>query len=401
MTTALLATGWTFVTLLLLGGFLESGFRLWFKRHAHIYIWPPHFHVEMDMDRKILPNLTPHARFQANSLGVRGDEPPPRGANAFRILACGGSGVECFALDQMENWPSLVGAYLGRSENRALLGVDQVYVANLGKSGFTPDALCYLFPDVLPRFGPIDVVTIMLAASAVAYWMRVGTPSELPPPDAAWLDIACHSNHEWGWNPKGTALAEVARRLRHRVRRKVEVRTGAGAHLAKARAMRSNGRELRDTYGDPTRWLEQYETSLTHAVVIAREYAQRVVLIRQPWFDKPNPTPGEAAMFWHGSVGDPYVGFCDTFYTHRVICALMELIDGATVRVGERTGADVLPPHIDASVMNSYDHFHVTTHGSRLMGDYIGPHLLELEMRSRRGSGASQDVRVRTSPENW
>jgi hypothetical protein len=391
MTITLLILAAILAGLIVLGGVVEVACRLWFRHIAHVYIWPPYYHVEMDVDREILPNLTPHARFQANSLGTRGDEPPPRSVKAFHILACGGSGVECFALDQSENWPSLVGAFLDRPENREQLGVERVYVANLGKSGFTTDALCYTFPRLLPRFGPVDVVTIMLGTSAVNYWTKVGTPSELPPPDPPWADIEWHSEHPWGWRPKRTALAEVVRRLRYRTRRRVIVRTGAGKRFAKTRAMRQNAREMRDSFGAPGRWLEQYETSLARAVELARKYARRVVLIRQPWFDKPDPTPEEAAMFWHGSVGDAYVEFCDVFYTHRVLCALMELIDEATVRVGEKTGADVLRPGevLEASAQHFYDHFHVTTQGARLMGDHLGRHLLELEVRERCGSAAA------------
>ena len=88
MTTALLIAASVLAGLIVLGVLAEVACRLWFRRFAHVYIWPPYYHVEMDMDREILPNLTPHARFQANSLGTRGDEPPPRSAKAFRILAC-------------------------------------------------------------------------------------------------------------------------------------------------------------------------------------------------------------------------------------------------------------------------------------------------------------------------
>jgi len=67
------------------------------------------------------------------------------------------------------------------------------------------------------------------------------------------------------------------------------------------------------------------------------------------------------------------------------------LIDDATVRVGEKTGADVLKPAdvLEASARTYYDHFHVTTEGARVLGDYLGRQLLELETRQRRGTAAA------------
>ncbi len=370
----------------------EIACRLWFRYGAPVYIWPPFYHVEMDMDSKVLPRLTKHARFQTNSLGARGDEPPPPRGKTFQILMSGGSGVECFALDQTENWPHLVQEFLNRPENRGALGVDRVHVSNLGKSGLTTDALCYAFPRVLPRFGPLDVLTIMVGASAVNYFTRIGAPSELPAPDSPMADVAWRSNHPWGWAPKRTAAAEAVRRLGHLLRKPTIVRKGVGKRFAKSREMRKNAREIRDAFGSPEQWLRHYESSLSQAVEIAKRHARRVVLIRQPWFDKPEPAPEEAALFWHGSVGDASVEFADVFYSHRVICKLMELVDEATVRVGERTGADLLEPAeaIGASAETYYDHFHMTTLGGRLMGEYVGRRLLELAAVGRREKSAAK-----------
>ena len=383
--------GAALLALLVLALLTEGACRLWYRFFARAYVALPYYHVEMDMDPEILPNLTRHARFQANSLGARGDEPPTGSGKTFRILTCGGSGVECFALDQSENWPSLVEQFLNRPENLAGLGVERVYLANIGKSGFTTDALCYAFPRLLPRFGPLDVLTIMIGGSAVNYWTKVGTPSELPEPDPPWFDLEWHTEHRLGWKPKRTALAHVVRRLRQRISKPTVVRKGVGKQFRKSREMRKNAREMRDTFGSPAQLLEHFEASLSRAVEEALRYARRVVLIRQPWFDKPDPTPEEEAMFWHGSVGDASMEFCDVFYSHRVLCTLMQLIDEATVRVGEKTGADVLKPAdvLEASARTYYDHFHVTTEGARVLGDYLGRLLLELETRARRGTATA------------
>jgi hypothetical protein len=380
MTELLLDAALLVAALLVLGILLEIACRLWFRYCARIYVWPPFFHVEMDVDSTILPNLPKHARFQANSLGARGDEPPAKRDKTFRILMCGGSGVECFALDQTKTWSHVVLDFLNQPENRALLGVEQVHVENLGKSGFTTEALCYALPQLLPHFAPLDVLTIMIGTSAVNYWTKVGTPSQLPEPEPPWADLEWHSEHAWGWKPKRTAAAEVVRRLSYRLRKPVVVRKGVGKRLGKSREMRKNAREIRDTFGDPAQWLRQYENTLSQAVEIARRYARRVVLIRQPWFNKLDLTPEEEAILWHGSVGDAYVEFADIFYSHRVLCGLMQLVDEATARVGDKLGLDVLRPAevLEASTQTYYDHFHVTALGASMMGAYVGRRLLDI-----------------------
>jgi hypothetical protein len=361
----------------------ELASRLWLHFFARAYVWPPYYHVETDVDPKILPNLSPHSRFQVNSLGARGDEPPPSGVRAFRVLACGGSAVECFSLDQEEAWPQVVQTLLNRPESLARLGAERAVVWNVGKSGFTTDALCYAFPRLLPRFAPIDVLTIVISISAVNYWTRVGTPDELPELDPPWADFEWHPELPWSWHARRSAAAEVVRRLRQVLGKPIIVREGAGRRFAKQRKMRAEAREVRDAFGDTAQWVAHYEESLTRAIELARRHARRVVLIRQPWFNRPDPTPEENAMLWNGSVGDVSAQFCDVFYSHRVICELMRMMNDATTRVGRATGTDVLRPEdvLEPSAKTFYDHAHLTPAGARIVGEYVAAQLLELEAR--------------------
>ena len=53
-----------------------------------------------------------------------------------------------------------------------------------------------------------------------------------------------------------------------------------------------------------------------------------MVVVRQPWFEK-DFTPEEAARLWNFGKGRPYEGDLDTYYTHRVVNALMRAVDEA------------------------------------------------------------------------
>jgi hypothetical protein len=158
--------------------------------------------------------------------------------------------------------------------------------------------------------------------------------------------------------------------------------------------LRSQAREVRDSFGDPTRWLACFEDSLARAVGLARTHALRVILIQQPWFDKPVPDPEEEAMLWCGFVGDIFKGCVTAFYSHRAVCALMRLVNDATARVGERMGADVLRPAeaMEVSAQTYYDHFHFTPLGAAQLGKYVARQLLDLEGKERKSRPTPYEV---------
>ena len=281
----------------------ELAARLWIRHFSRTYPWKPYAHFEMEPDPKVLPQLSPHTTFRANNLGLRGRE--VSGAKkVFRIVTCGDGAVECFSLDEAEAWPALVERNLSQPVIKARLGVDEVHVLNFAKSGFTNEALGYLLPRVLDRAGPIDVLTITTSTSAVNSWTKAGTPLLPPPSGNAWDDVHWHAEAMWGWGLPPPAIAEVVRRLQHFIKRPVLTLHNTGGSLAAGRRARNAATEIRDSYPDPAAWIETYETSLGELIQTARRYARRVILLRQSWFDAPDPTPAEFANFWHGFAGD-------------------------------------------------------------------------------------------------
>jgi hypothetical protein len=357
----------------------ELAARLWLRYLSRTYVHEPFARQQVTTDPRVLPRQSPRIRYDVNSLGARGAEPPSGRGRTFRVLAAGGSAVECFMLDQDDSWPERVGRLLGRPENLARLGADRVFVSNIGKSSLTADALCYLLPRVLPRHAPLDVLLVMIGVSAVNYWTSIGTPSQLPPTEPPWLYLSWHSEQRWGWGPRPKALAELARRWRHLLTRSVQRRENTGRTLAQWRRYRAEAREVRDNFGCPDEWLGRFEQALGRIVELSRPYARRVVLVSQPWFDKTNPTPEEEGLLWHGPVGDPRYEVTEVYYSHRVLCELMRMTDAATVRVGRAHGAEVIRPAeaLPASVETYYDHFHFTVRGAALLADYVADKILE------------------------
>jgi hypothetical protein len=350
--------------------------RAWFRWGVGNYVWKPHFRLKLEHDRQHLPLLSPRTAFTVNSQGVRGDEPRKDG-RGYRVLACGGSAVECIALDDRETWPAILQEILNDPSNLSRLDVDWAQAMNIGRSGMTVDMLGYSLARVLPRLGRFDAVVIMIGASAVNSWTSQGAPPTAPNALPPWTGLSWHNRHQFGWRPHELALAEVPRRLCQWLAPPRTLVRSSGFGLIAARHERAQAQVLRDRFGDPSPWLAHFEDLLVEAIRIAHGFAKHVLVIRQPHFSVPRPSAEEQAMLWHGFV-DERVRPRRVFYTHRAICEMMRLVDGATERACLRSGAEMLAASefIQPTSKNFYDHFHLTPAGARLLGEHLAERIL-------------------------
>jgi hypothetical protein len=71
--------------------------RWWLRRRSRYHVWPPSMRQEIRLARDVFPELEPRVRFDINADGERGADVPRDTAGLFRVLATGGSAVECFA----------------------------------------------------------------------------------------------------------------------------------------------------------------------------------------------------------------------------------------------------------------------------------------------------------------
>src|SRR6266545_8274413 len=78
---------------------LEVICRWWVRQRSRYCVWPPRTRLELRLDPEVSPDLEPRARFEINEEGERAGKTPGDEPGVFRILAAGGSAVECYALD--------------------------------------------------------------------------------------------------------------------------------------------------------------------------------------------------------------------------------------------------------------------------------------------------------------
>jgi hypothetical protein len=166
-------------------------------------------------------------------------------------------------------------------------------------------------------------------------------------------------------------------RLRRRWLRPVEVREQAGSWLTAARKMRAAARETRHATPDPCVMLGGFEEHFRRLLRRAQAHAGRVLVVRQPWFDR-EPTAVEAAHFWHGGVGKAWKQTIDVFYGLDVLSDLMGRIDARAAAVAGDLGIShldlrpILTPNLD----HYFDMFHYTPRGAAVVGQAVARALL-------------------------
>jgi lysophospholipase L1-like esterase len=347
---------------------LELATRWWLRFQNVYYVFPPGQRLHLHPDRDVFPQLEPLVRFEINSEGERGEAVPRvrPGEKLCRILVAGGSQPEGYALDQGTSWPGALQRLLRAPAALERLGATAVHVGNIARSGVGSQALDVVLERVLPRYPRLQMIIILVGASDVFRWLEQGAPPHPPSPVPEAELFRCHPRGPFGWMPHRLAIVEVLRRLRQRWLRPIVLHERAGRWFGKARAMRARATDIRTQMPDPTPLLDQFEHHLRRLLTRAQAHADRVILVRQPWFDK-EYTPEEAAHMWNGGVGQAWRQEVTTYYSFDILSRLMGLVDVTAARVAREVGVEQLDlmPLLERSLRTYYDLCHLTPAGSR------------------------------------
>ena len=361
-------SGWMFAAACLpvLYVVVELAARWWIRREDRYYVFPPGLRLRLEIDRDVFPQLERRTQFDINSEGERGDEVPASRDGLYRVLVAGGSQPEGFLLDQNTAWPGALHRLLEAPEERARLGASQVHVGCIARSGVGSEALDLLFDRVLPRYPRLQLIVIMIGATDVMRWLEYGAASTLPPVRVADI-FRCHPLGPFGWKPSRLAAWELMLRARRRWLRPTVVHKRAGRWYAEARAMRAAATEIRHDMPDPTPMLERFDFHFRRVLERAAAHADRVIVVRQPWFDK-EYTDEEAAHMWHGGAGQAWREKVTAYYSFDVVSRLMACVDAKAASIAEELGVEQvdLMPILERSLATYYDGFHATPGGARV-----------------------------------
>ena len=368
---------------------LEVGARTWIRRRRHYYVLPPGLRIRHEVDRATLPQLEPVARFDVNRDGERGGD-VPGSPGLYRVLVGGGSQAEGYLLDQHTSWPGALQRLLEQPEHLDRLGATHVHVGSVARSGVGAEALDLVFDRTLPRYPRLQLIIVLVGATDVLRWLEHDAPA-LPAPVRTADVFRCHPEGPFGWRPRTLATVELAARARRRWLRPVQVHPRAGRWIANARAMRARARDMQTTMPDPTGMLAHFEFHFRRVLARAAAHADRVLVVRQPWFDKPF-TEEEAAHMWHGGAGQVWREHVSTYYSFDVVSRLMALVDASAERIATDVGVEQidLMPWLPRSLETYYDGFHHTPGGARSVATLVAAAVLRLPIpQSRVASRAS------------
>ncbi|HEX4565898.1 MAG TPA: hypothetical protein VH138_04665 [Vicinamibacterales bacterium] len=386
--TTLLVIG---VSLVVVATVSELAARAWIRFRRAYYVCLPNQRLRLLVDRETLPELDPIVRFEVNGDGERGTEVPRLrcGETMYRVLVAGGSQPEGYLLDQDVNWPGRLQQLLSAPPFAAALGAPRVHVGSIARSGVGSEALDLILERVLPRYPRLSAIVILVGASDVLRWLEEGAPdhsSTVAPIDEL---FRCHPEGPFGWSPRTLALAELARRAHRRLRRPEHVHDQAGRWLRNARAMRARAKVVRAMMPDPDPMLRHFETCFRRAIERARAHADRVIVVRQSWYAKPEPlTPEELSHMWHGGAGQAWREDVDTYYSIDVTARLMALMDASAVRTADALGVEHIDlfPALESNLNTYYDYFHLTPSGAAAVAAAIARVLA----RPRRAAGSGE-----------
>ena len=361
----------------------ELAARWWIRFRNRYYVLPPGLRLHLQMDREVFPQMEPHTRFDVNAEGERGDEVPRPAGGLYRVLVGGGSQPEGFLLDQHTVWPGALQRLLDTPAARLQLGASRVHVGSIARSGVGSEALDLIFDRVLPRYPRLRLIVIMIGATDVMRWLEYGASRSVPPVRAADV-FRCHPEGPFGWTPQSLALWELLLRARRRYLRPIVVHERAGRWIGQARAMRARATEIRRLMPDPAPMLEQFDAHFRRVLARASAHADRVLVVRQPWFDKPF-TSEEAAQMWHGGAGQVWRQEVTAYYSFEVVSRLMALVDEKASAIAREAGVEQLDlmPLIEPSLDNYYDGFHATPAGARIVASAVAAAIVRRPLPAR------------------
>jgi lysophospholipase L1-like esterase len=370
----------------------ELAARWWIRHRGQYYVLPPGMRLRLHLDAHVFPQLERETRLDVNSDGERGDEVPRSTNGLYRVLVGGGSQPEGFFLDQDTAWPGALQRTLDRPEQLLRLGASKVHVGSIARSGVGSEALNLIFDRTLPRYPRLQLIIIMVGATDVLRWLEDGLPRSPVPPRAEDV-FRCHPGGPFGWKPKDLAATELLLRARRRWLRSVQVHEGAGQWIGQARAMRARAKTVRVTMPDPVPMLEHFEFYFRRLLLTANAHADRVLVVRQPWFDK-DYSEEEAAHMWHGGVGQVWREEVTTYYSFEVVSKLMALVDAKAAGVARALDVEQLDlmPLLDRSLATYYDGFHLTPAGARVVATAVAAAVLRQPLPSARQATAAEDA---------
>ncbi|HPF14046.1 MAG: hypothetical protein H6830_08920 [Planctomycetes bacterium] len=377
---------------------LESACRLWLARRGRYYSWTPNTRIRLTLQEDVFPKLDRSTRFDVNSIGERGAEPPSAGESAWHVVAMGGSAVECYMNDQETQWPHRIQVELNRPEALATLGVRRVHVGNIGRSLMACGPLCTMLEKVLDNYERLDQLVMMVGSSDVVAWTEMGAPATFEPKTLdAHTIYRAHPLGPFTWHPVRSAFRRIfSATLRNRFK-PVKRYQSVGNTVRRNRERRQSG-EMVDQLPDPSAMLALYRQNLARLIELASLKADRVLVILTPWLDR-EVSAEESRWFWNFGLGKPQGDSKQRYLSYAATRELLGEMDRVTREVAQELDVPQVEirSHLDLDFDTFYDELHLTPKGCEAMGALVAQAILHNVRAEARQTGGPETEAVRSA----
>jgi lysophospholipase L1-like esterase len=312
-------------------------------------VLPLHKRYIFDNTEKFPTKLAKTTIHTKNSLGFRGEAPPPNFQDYLTIITIGGSTTECFYLSDGRTWPDLLGQKLSREFNR-------VWVNNAGLDGATTYRHLILMEDYVVTLRP-KVVLFLIgindlgAGDIAAAEQRRGHDLR-----HRWHALLYRSEvYALGQNLYRYFIAQ-SRGLHHT---EIDLRkAGTLADIPESTAQKT----LQDYETNSRPFLAQ---RLEKLVEVCRDHGIEPVLITQPTLYGPGTDPVTGVNLSAVKLGDEING--------GLMFKAVELYNGVTRRVAQKHGVLLidLARELPRNSAYYYDYLHYTEPGAREVASIV------------------------------
>ncbi|MEW6072312.1 MAG: GDSL-type esterase/lipase family protein [Planctomycetota bacterium] len=341
---------------------------------------PPGLRQTFHPSPETMPGVAGPSRFEIDCLGFRGEEPDP--AARYRILALGGSTVECLYLDQDEAWPALVQARL-RAVAPALL--PQVF--NGGTSGRTTRDHAVQVPRLLAQHPEIDLVLLVPGVNDLALFLaqgpaydpgflaRPGAEESLLPHAFARVPLSVPTGEPW-W--RRTGWWRLAALAKDRLAPPPRAQDESGAVYARWRVHRAGASDLRAALPDLAPLLDELRCNLAAIADRCTAAGRRLVLATHPAVWAPDLPPATRSLLWMGGVGPFQEEPGAAYYTPEALAAGLAAVNGAIAGLAAARNLECLDlaGALGADPALFYDDVHLNEAGARRAAEVVADFLL-------------------------
>lgn len=283
----------------------EISLRLYLPSPKRYYLEQPHLHRIYDPDPQITPGISDLSDYRTNSQGFRSDE---FSAEAYQILAIGGSTTVETLLDQTETWPQLLQETLNHN-NKDL----NVWVGNAGRRGRTTRENLLHVKYLLPQYPQVKTIILLLGINDLA--LRLGQGDNFDPnfwasPTAERdtlyraFDLRVKQDPFLPYYKQSATWRLVENyfqptALPSKVIQDVNPDEDARTGLVKARERRQTA-PVQNQLPDLTSALEEYERNVNTMIDLAEANRVRVILMTQPTLWRSDLSRTEKDLLWFG-----------------------------------------------------------------------------------------------------